>query len=177
MSDNPLRGVYDEESPPPELERRVQRSLAQAGALRSPRRVWLRPALAAAMLLTVFGLGHLSGRVISIEQPASPRYLLMLYEDSTYRDDRPVTEIVREYRSWADSLRRAGRLELGEKLANERVLVANPAMPDAPLVESGAVTGLFIVRASDLAAARRIALSCPHLRYGGRVVIRPIEAT
>jgi predicted GIY-YIG superfamily endonuclease len=32
--------------------------------------------------------------------------------------------------------------------------------------------GFFVVRARDLAEAQRIAAACPHLRYGGRIVLR-----
>jgi hypothetical protein len=39
------------------------------------------------------------------------------------------------------------------------------------------VAGLFIVRASDLERAAAIARTCPHMRYGGQIEVRPIEQT
>jgi hypothetical protein len=34
--------------------------------------------------------------------------------------------------------------------------------------------GFFVVSAPDLNAAHQIASTCPHLRYGGRIVIQRI---
>jgi len=34
--------------------------------------------------------------------------------------------------------------------------------------------GYFVVRAESIDRARAIAASCPHLKYRGRVVLRPL---
>jgi hypothetical protein len=36
--------------------------------------------------------------------------------------------------------------------------------------------GFFVVRARDFAEARRIAETCPHLRHGGRIVLRRVAS-
>ncbi len=33
--------------------------------------------------------------------------------------------------------------------------------------------GFFVLRASDRAEALKLSMGCPHLRYGGRVELRP----
>jgi hypothetical protein len=45
------------------------------------------------------------------------------------------------------------------------------------MADAGVLTGLFIIRAASEAEALAIARTCPHLRYGGRVDVRPIEET
>jgi hypothetical protein len=41
----------------------------------------------------------------------------------------------------------------------------------------GVLAGYFIIGAASLEEARSIARDCPHLKYGGSVEIRRIEAT
>ena len=79
-----------------------------------------------------------------------------------------------EYAAWADSLRRHGRLELGEKLAEGTVTLRREGATES-LDTPGLATGLFVVRAESLAQARAIAGTSPHLRYGGRIELRAIE--
>jgi hypothetical protein len=39
------------------------------------------------------------------------------------------------------------------------------------------VRGMFSIKADSAEQARKIAESCPHLKHGGKIVIRPIEKT
>lgn len=127
-------------------------------------------ALAAASLL----VGVLLGRTSRDSSSGLPRYLLLLYEDGTYRADAPMATIIAEYAGWADSLRRAGELEAGEKLGDQALVLGPEPAADASL-PSDFPTGFFIVRAPDLERARRIAASSPHVQRGGRIALRPIE--
>jgi len=87
-------------------------------------------------------------------------YVLLLYQDSTYRmppkghSAERVAEIVR----WADSLHAAGKLERG-----------------GHLVGPGPVGGLFMIRAESDSDAARIAATCPFTRYGGRQEVKRFE--
>jgi hypothetical protein len=48
----------------------------------------------------------------------------------------------------------------------------------APLPPGEArLAGYFLIRAADRRTALEIARSCPHVRYGGRIVVREIEPT
>jgi hypothetical protein len=55
--------------------------------------------------------------------------------------------------------------------------------PDSRTGEAAAVpgasrlAGYFVVQAEDRRAAAEIARTCPHVRYGGRIVIREIGPT
>lgn len=176
MSDNPLEDFARDAEPSPPLRRRVERTLAARGLVVPAPAPWRRLGLAASLLMAA-GAGFAAGRV---ETPTAahdgPHFLLLLREDSAYRDDRPVGDIVREYGRWADSLRRNDQLMLAEKLGDGRVDVVGPQIALQSGNESP-TTGFFLVRAPDIEAARALAASSPHVKYGGRVVVRDIQRT
>lgn len=163
---------FSDREPPRELQDRVERTLTAHGLLESRQQRQKRFALRAAMLLFVAGASFVAGRTqrAAAESDSLPHFLMLLYEDSTYRDDRPVREIVAEYAGWADSLRAGRALVLGEKLSDVRAELPASSQP-----LSASPTGLFILRAGDLQQASAIAATSPHLRYGGRVVLHQID--
>ena len=165
MPDDQLPNVFGDAKPPAALKSRVVGTLTGAGTLAAAQRGTTHAARWAALLAAALIAGFLLGRVERASASDVPRYLLLLYEDSTYRDDRPVAEIIAEYARWADSLRKADVLELGEKLA------------DQPRRDAASPTGFFIIRATDANVARAIAASSPHVRHGGGIVAHPIENT
>ena len=177
MPDDQLPNVFDDVKPPEFLRARVIATLKSVGALSPGGRRVPRAARSAAVLAAALIAGFLLGRVERVGASEVPRYLLLLYEDSTYRDDRPVEQIIAEYARWADSLRTAGALEAGEKLADRHVELAPAGAPARSPEEQGTPTGFFIVRAEDASVAREIASSSPHVRHGGRIVLHPIEDT
>ena len=163
---------FEDREPPAALRQRITRTLERDGLVepRSARvrRMVIRGAIAAMMMAAAFSAGQMR-RSTSAE--TGPQFLLLLYEDSTYRDDRPIREIVAEYGGWADSLRKERTLVLGEKLG-----LAHTELPErADQPTAGLPTGLFIVRAADLASARVIAGTSPHIRQGGRIVVHAID--
>jgi hypothetical protein len=177
-----LRALDRDVAPPDRLEERVRRSLRSRGLLRGRRSpVWHYVARTAAAVALFFA-GYLTGRIRQ-DEPASPiaagRYALMLYEDSTFDASRPELELVAEYTAWAADLREQGRLETGERLASAEVLLERQAgtivaSSRRAAGEIGALAGLFVIRATSEAEALRIARTCPHLAYGGRVAVREI---
>jgi len=162
---------------PPYLEQRVLADLRQQGVVRSatrPRR-WVQAALigVAATLIFVAGLG--AGRVTKREPQPRYNYLLLLEEGPEYHAAQSTSESqqrVREYSQWAAQLRAEGISVLGMKLNPQAVPIASsrPLQPASP-------AGLFAVTARDLDSAKRIAEQCPHLKYGGGVILRPISPT
>lgn len=174
MSRNPLNDLYRDASAPAGLRQRVEATLRARGLVSSSRASSWRPLRAAGLVTAALIAGFLAGRANLASPSGGPRYLLLLYEDSTYRDDRPTRAIVGEYARWADSLRRHGALELGEKLADARVVLRGETSTQMTRGPGGA-TGLFILRAGTLDEARAIAQTSPHLRYGGHVELRAIE--
>ena len=172
MSDNPLEAFVREAKPSPALQRRIETTLQRRRYLTSRSTPWRLAGLAASLLIAA-GLGFFAGRVRpGVEAHEGRQYLFLLREDSTYRDDRPIGEIVREYGQWADSLRRNNLLVLAEKLGDEQTSVVAAA---GPVSTESPVTGFFLVRAPTLEAARTIAASSPHVKYGGRIVVMSVE--
>jgi hypothetical protein len=101
-----------------------------------------------------------------------PRFVLFLYAAS---DSRPVAESdeaarVQEYARWARLQRAMGSVEAGQRLEDTAVTLGSA---EASLGVGPA--GYFIVRASSLEQAVGVARSCPHLRHGGVIVVRPID--
>ena len=163
---------FADREPPPTLRQRITRTLERNGLVepRSARvrRQVMQGAIAAVLLVAAFLAGQ---RQQSAAADPRPQFLLLLYEDSTYRDDRPVREIVAEYAGWADSLRQERALVLGEKLG-----VEHSELPDRGTQRAeGLPTGLFIVHANDLLSAKSIASTSPHIRQGGRIVVHAID--
>jgi hypothetical protein len=71
-------------------------------------------------------------------------------------------------------------VEGGEKLREDAGLAVESDGSSgevAALPGASRLAGYFIVRAEDRRAAAEIARTCPHVRYGGRIVIREIEPT
>jgi len=172
MTDTPLKDFADSAEPPAHLRGRVEDTLRARG-LRGPRRPsWYQPAAAAAAaaLVLAAALGFLAGRMTPAGAAEEPRYLLLLVGDA--QTDKPEAELVAEYTRWADSLRRERRLVLAERLADDQlVLPAGSAGSEA----DARISGFFLVQAPSLDSARALAEAGPHLRYGGQVVVRPID--
>ncbi|MGH7581434.1 MAG: hypothetical protein ACREM9_14750, partial [Gemmatimonadales bacterium] len=140
-------------------------------------------AFAAAVLLFVGGLAL--GRIGTAPAPPQdgrPRFALFLYEGPEYDQPAPgaMEERVREYVAWASAEREDGTVEGGEKLTDGDDVVIEPdGSTAAEPATRGEVrlAGYFLIRAADQRSALAIARSCPHVRYGGRIVVREIDPT
>jgi hypothetical protein len=87
---------------------------------------------------------------------------------------------VREYAEWAGARAEQGELVAGKKLREgpDVVIGANGSVETpAPSAGAARLGGFFVIRAADASRAVEIARSCPHVRYGGSIVIRAIEPT
>ncbi len=182
----------DRSQPDPELAAllaALPQSIPAPGALEprvinATRTTRLRPrALAASAALLLFALGIVAGRLLPVAarpDPDSGRYLLLLYEDAEYRPAEPggTSKRVDEYRAWARDLSARGVTVRGERLDDDGVEL----QPSGRTVESASdradrIGGFFIISTSDRTEAERIAKTCPHLRYGGRIVVKAILPT
>ena len=152
---------------PADVEARIVGALRDRGIIRR-RASPIRWAAAAAVLILAFSAGVWSGvRAARGSLAHGPRFVLLLYGgDSSAGSDRH-----REYATWARTLSSRGVDVDGEELATTQVDVPTSdsasAAPQAPV-------GYFIVSASTVEEARQIAVTCPHVQRGGRIVIRPI---
>jgi hypothetical protein len=177
-----LRAWRRDQAPPPELEQRVVDGLRQRGLLGRP----LPPSAARRSLLTgiaiaaIFILGVWLGRALP-DRPApaaGARFILLLYEDEGFARGgaRESAERVREYGAWARRLARSGQLVAGDELGEggQQLLASTRAEPVGAAQARVLPGGYFVIVAPDEAAALRVAETCPHLRHGGRIVVRRI---
>lgn len=173
-----LAGLGGNEPLDPQATQQAVEALRRSGLLKAPSRRspasrMLLPAAASVVLVLA---GAWLGRATSGSAGSTePRYALLLVEDSTFRGEREVgaDSLVQEYAAWAGNLARRGQLIVGEELADEVMILG----PTAGTLGTRQIAGLFIVSAPNRDAALNIARSCPHLRYGGGIVIRPIAST
>ena len=105
----------------------------------------------------------------AVVSDARRSYLLLLREDSTF-NGTDIPALVAEYSKWAADMAARDQLVSAEKLTEE-------AYPFGNLPASGGpgITGFFVIRAHDLAEARQIVASHPHLKYNGGIELRPID--
>jgi hypothetical protein len=170
-----LAALAGEEPPPADAEQRTVEELKRAGQFgrRTMPGRWTRIALQVAAGVVLFLGGLWWGRRFTAGDPTAPRFALLLLEDSTFQGATTVghDSLVAEYSAWAGRLAGNGNLVLGEELEPTSYPLG------APTAATDRVTGLFVIAAANLEAALRIARTCPHLRYGGGIVVRPIAAT
>lgn len=167
-------------SPRPEVEERIVAALSARGLIRTS---WTRSRFAARLATVAAGLalvaaGFAAGRGSAgraTSPSAEPRFALFLLRGSESLPENPREEAGRvdEYRSWARGLAGAGRFVSGEKLEDrgEALGVAAGAVASPPEDE---VRGFFVISAENFEDALAIARQCPHLRHGGRILVRPI---
>ncbi len=172
---------HDHLEPPADLEERVVGTLRARGLLGAsgptPRRSlaprWAWPVAIAAGLLLFLGGFALGRRAVAAPGAGLNQYTLLLYEGPGFNaagTSEPA--LVREYTAWAGELAGRGRLVGGEKLGAEAWSLGAGAGAAA-----AGPTGYFVIAARDPDEALAIARTCPHLRHGGTVSVRPIEPT
>jgi|SRR5579862_9084249 len=166
-------------APPHKLEARVFAALREKHFL-APRLVWVRPlALAAAgVLLFIFGWTAAQFRNHSLLKPSQPQFLLLLEigaqsQTMTSEQEKPLAV---EYGQWARHLSSSGHSATGERLANSGTELQWSAGREIPWsAEINGVRRYFVVSARDLNEAVALARTCPHLKYGGKIEVRPID--
>jgi hypothetical protein len=113
-----------------------------------------------------------------------PNYMLFLHRNSS-RPTRPSPDdmmaMTKAYMGWAERMRAEGRLKGGDKLTDDPGRVMRPGdgrvtVTDGPYAESKEILGgYFMIGAKDYDDACRVAESCPHLGYGGRIEVRQVD--
>ncbi len=111
-------------------------------------------------------------------------YILFLHQDSQRpRSGSPdeMMAVTKAYMAWADRMRSEGRLKGGDKLTDEpgkimRTKDGRVTVTDGPYAESKEVVGgFFVIGADGYDEACRLAESCPHLKFGGRIEVRQVD--
>ncbi len=166
-----LAALRREASPPPHLEDRVVAGLRDAGALRldgSGSTLWRRWLLRAVAAVVLLASGVVLGRATMgpSSSPGSASYLLLLYGDASL-SGKSEQLLYAEYAAWADGLRNRRQLIAAERLRPEARVVGDPTATRTPPV------GFFLIHAESFEAAAATAAACPHIKYGGTIVVRP----
>lgn len=156
------------------LEDRTVAALRAGGLLRPvalTRRRWLTTAAAAALFIAGVATGRIYGAPAPADPhtPSGPLFALLLYGEPTVDANAGEAPLVDEYRRWADDLRQKGRYVTGERLGDAVESIG--AAPGPP------IRGFFLVSAPTFEDAMDVARSCPHVRRGGHIVVRPIDPT
>ena len=193
-----LRRARADVAPPRRLEDDTVAILRERGLVRPPKRIrsiasvrWMMTWAIAATVVAIAGwaiVQRFQGQETSTSAVltraaatapsaiAGPRYMLLLYAGGTPVAGTPDTRR-REYAEWARGIASRGVAISGEELSEEarEVGAATAGGSVAVAPSSGPLPrGYFVVSAPDLESAQRIASTCPHLRYGGRIVVKKI---
>jgi hypothetical protein len=166
-----LRAARVDGAPPRGLEEATVAALRERGLVRpANRRLMAAAGLVAVAATLVVAVGwsvmHRSAAPAPVPQ-ASPRFVLLLYAGTDPIGGTPDTRR-REYAQWARDVAAGGAAISGEELSEDaQVIPADNTVGPLP-------RGFFVVSAPDVEAAQRIAATCPHLRYGGRIAIKRI---
>jgi hypothetical protein len=171
-----LRDLPLEVAPDASLEERTVAALRARSLLRADRAPWrVRGSgwlAAAGIVLVAFLAGYATGTSTSIPVRPEASFALMLY-GSVGGDSATQASQAQEYGRWARANHVEGRVIGGEALGD---LVGVAGRADT-LAASEELVGFFLVQASDRESATRLAAGCPHVKYGGRVVVREIQPT
>lgn len=154
--------------PPSGLEDRTVRALRERGLVRRPRprAIAIGAFAAAAAIVLAAGWAAMSRTAAPSD---GPRFVLLLFAGTEAPAGTADTRR-QEYTAWARDLASRGVAITGEELGNETREVGAGASSSTDLLPRG----FFVVSAESLEAAERIAATCPHIRYGGRIVVKRI---
>jgi hypothetical protein len=198
----PLEGWGGEWTAPPELRDATlraarERGLVKGGAMRNGTGWWWSAAAAVVVVAFILGMGvgarrggpaatRTAAAPAVAAAPAMPatggRYAIFLFENSAY--ETPATESamkerVAEYTEWARSLARSGRDVSGEELSGDGRfcrLEGGALQSSQPVANEkrGVLSGYFMIGAKSLDEALEVARTCPHLKHGGSIEVRPL---
>lgn len=174
MTDEPdLTALRQGPLPPDDLEARVLSAARSSGLVRVStwRAHLVRVAASVALLLA----GAAAGRMLwpapagSEGAQATTRYLFLLAGDVAPAPDGDTR--ASEYGAWARGVAARGIAVDGEELTEAASVIGTRG---SAFPELSAVGGYFLIEARDDAAAAELARSCPHVKYGGSVIIRKV---
>ncbi len=111
------------------------------------------------------------------------RYILLIYSreaDWTGLPDKEKGEIIQQYASFTDSIRKSGHYIAGDGLeptttaATVRLRNGKPVSTDGPFAETREqLGGYYVIKAKDLVEAKAVAARVPGARMGA-IEVRPI---
>jgi hypothetical protein len=162
----------DELKPPHGLQVKVIQQLKQKQLIHAPMKktnfYWAAAVLAALIAGFFFGKTDFNATPETVADTKA-QFLLLLYEDESFNAEHPAS-LVQEYTDWAREMHAEDQLAYAEKLGDEKF-----GLGKVPEANASNITGYFVIKASSLDEARRIANGHPHLKYNGGIELRPID--
>lgn len=165
---------------PPELEDKIAGALRDKGAfIVKPRvtfPVYIKAAAIIVLFVSVFGAGWLMRDKKDLIMPVNDKqgqkeFVLLLFTDGDFKDGDHLDE---EYATWFRENTDNG-LQYGQELANDSWVIDNNQIASIePGKTNNLLSGFFVISASGADDALRIAGTCPHLKYGGYIELRPV---
>ena len=171
--------------PPAELADRLQRTLETRGLISPQKRrgpTWAARVglIAAGVVLGILARGGYHEIVESrgaTRVDAQPgQYVLLLYGDTPGDTGTVHAAREREYGRWASGLAGGARWVGGHELADVVEDLGTPSSAEPTASRDDRLAGYFVIEASSRERAAEVARSCPHLKYGGRVVVMTIAS-
>jgi len=171
-----LRGALPPVDLPSALEDRVRASLAGRGLIATRRPGPMRWASPVGLIAA----GFLIGFLVRGTRPSRPadidgrpgRYALLLYGVPPEDTGTVHAARAREYGTWASNLGGGVRWVGGHELTGViETLGSASVQPPGP---DERMAGFFIIEATSSERATEVARTCPHLKYGGRVVVMAV---
>jgi hypothetical protein len=179
-----------QKTPPKILEDRTVEALKNENLIRLPqtRRNWnwlkLNPIFASVLGIFIIGVAVAATWYFGFYSAGKrlPQFILLLRESPEQSERRLSNEefvqLSEDYNLWTDEMRQKEILLEGDNLEGGiRILdkVNGQIIVSRPDSKEGLITGWFIIRAENFEQAIKIAESCPHLKFGGRIEVRQIE--
>ena len=175
-----LRDALQGEIAPTELHDRVRQSLESRGLVRRPSRtgmVWIGR-------LGLLAAGVLIGVMLRSTQPTTrerrdtatssiPQYVLLLYGNTQGDTGSVHVAREREYGQWASALGPGARWIGGNELHD---VVSAVGSNGSSALGADRLAGYFVIEASSPERAAEVAQTCPHVKYGGRVVVMSVAS-
>ncbi|MEO9965933.1 MAG: hypothetical protein ABJF11_09105 [Reichenbachiella sp.] len=173
---NEERTLFDslskEASPPSFLEEKIVNELKEKSLINESdmKMTNMKPWIAGiAASILFFVSGYYTGNSGTDEvAEISSGYILLLHEDERFQPDGGEIEIFAEYAAWMGKMMLSGISITGNELSPETTTWVSSQ--NEKIEEStDKISGYFIIGVEDRVKAQEIALSSPHIKYGGTV--------
>lgn len=179
-----LGGVYAGREPRGGLEEWVvgeYRRTLGVGPRAPSRAAWIRWAAAVALFAGGVGVGRVqpssgADRAVTVAPAVPPvptsgrSFMFLLFQRPDFGGDQREGSFAEEYAAWARELASAGVAVRGSELDLERVVLP-PAGGVPEEAETFRLGGYFVVEATDMDEARRVAETHPHMGHGGWIEV------
>jgi hypothetical protein len=174
---NKFKETFRHQNLPSDLEDKTVQELRRRGLFNRSffnQHKYLRYALSISLLAIVFISGFFLGtsKMELTATSSTGQYLLLLYNPSGFLEGESHAK---EYGDWFRSIKK-NSVE-GDELKNKGWTMSlqdgNPAAETND--HNNAVSGYFIIHADSEKEALAVAGTCPHLKYRGKIEVRPIQ--